>query len=79
LKILILFLTLFFLFSIPAVAGSYESFDGSLLVASAQGKKNGQQPASGKVVIKGKGGKVTDVEQESDEKKKKKKNDNKDD
>lgn len=73
-KILILVFTLFFLFSTPAVASSYEPFAGGVFVASAQGEKNGQQPASGKIVIKGKDGKVTGVEQKpaKDEGKKKK-------
>ena len=70
-KILIVSLILFFLVSTSAVAGFYEPLGDGLLVASSQGNGNEQQPAPGKIIIKGKGGKVTDVEQKPDDEKEK--------
>ena len=69
-KILILSLSLLFLISTSAGAGFYEPLEAGVLVASAQKRP---QSTSGTVVIKGKGGKVTDVEQRPDDGKKKKK------
>ncbi|MGL1862767.1 MAG: hypothetical protein OCC46_09635 [Pseudodesulfovibrio sp.] len=59
-KIAVLILSLTLLAS-PCLAGIYPDLDGGVLVASAQNKKK-EHPESGKVVIKGKGGKVTDVD-----------------
>ena len=69
-KILILSLSLLFLISTSVGAGFYEPLEAGVLMASSQGSG---QKSSGTVVIKGKGGKVTDVEQRPDDRKKKKK------
>jgi len=63
---------LLMLLASPCVAGVVPVHDDVMVVASAQNKqKRGQHPP-GKVVIKGKGGKVTDVNKKpkKDEKKK---------
>ena len=73
-KILIVSLSLLFLISTSAVAGPYDPLGGGVLVASAQ--RTGRKSAPGTVIIKGKGGKVTDVEQKPDNGKKKKKKKN---
>ena len=55
---LILSLTLL---ATPCMAGVFSVPDGVVLVA-AQGEKSNGQPTSRKMIIKGKGGKVTDVD-----------------
>lgn len=63
-KIYVLILSLM-LFATPVLAGDFPVHDGAAFVVSAQNQKK-EKSASGKVVIKGKGGKVTDVEQKSE-------------
>lgn len=56
----------------PCFAGSYPKQGDLQLVASAQGsKKKVGREHGGKVVIKGKGGKVTDVDKKTKKKGKK--------
>jgi len=71
-KILILSLSLFFMLSLSVRDGSCEPSGIGLPMAYAQNNKTGRQPPSSKIVIKGKGGKVTGVEQKPNGKKKKK-------
>lgn len=69
---------LFFMFTAPAMAAGSQQFENGQLVTSAQGNNSSQEIPPGKIIIKGKGGKVTDVEQKPDrdhEKKKDKKKD----
>ncbi len=53
----------------PCFAMDYPSQDGVVLLASADRKKDGKS-SGGKVVIKGKGGKVTDVKKKPGKKSK---------
>lgn len=71
-KIIVLTLSLFLL-AAPCLAGPFADQGGSVMVASADSAKK-KQPTSGKVVIKGKGGKVTDVEKKPKKNGKKKSN-----
>lgn len=59
--------------SYPLSSGAGQPVIDGLVLASAE-NSTGKKPA-GKVIIKGKGGKVTNVEQRPDSKKKKKKKD----
>ena len=69
-RVLVLFVTLALLAS-PAAAGL--SGHGEFLLAASTGdKKSDPPPSGGKVIIKGKGGKVTDVEQKPKKNDKKK-------
>lgn len=62
---------LLFLLATPVMAGAAPSFDGGVLIASANEGNSSQEAPSGRIVIKGKGGKVTDVEQKPGHDKKK--------
>ncbi|MBI9081461.1 MAG: hypothetical protein JEY79_17180 [Pseudodesulfovibrio sp.] len=73
-KTLILFMALFILLSLSIRDGFCESSRRDRFVTYAQNDKVKQQPLSGRIVIKGKGGKVTGVEQKPNGKKKKQDN-----
>ncbi len=64
-KILVFFLV-FALGVLPASAGFFPESGGFIQIASAQGGQSKKKPSSGKVVIRGKGGKVTGVVQQPD-------------
>lgn len=61
-KIISLSMVLLFMLAATGTAGYSAPLREGVILASA-GKAEVRQPASGKVVIRGKGGKVTDVEQ----------------
>jgi hypothetical protein len=67
-------MVLFFLFTLSVRDGFCESSGIDRFVTYAQNDKVKQQPPSGRIVIKGKGGKVTGVEQKPNGKKKKQDN-----
>ncbi|WP_319471566.1 hypothetical protein [uncultured Pseudodesulfovibrio sp.] len=68
-KIFVFFLV-FALGALPVSAGFFPDSGGFVQLASAQGGQSKKKPSSGKVVIRGKGGKVTGVVQQPDGRKK---------